>query len=595
MKKTRIYSLSILSMVMILLTHSIAISEIYRGNNKITEAHHNLIAKEIVKHMTLEEKIKQMFIIDASSHSKNSPVGGVILFQNSLRDVKQILKLTHEIQESSKTPLFIGIDQEGGGINRLSMGTTMPGNMALGATNSTAYAFETGKLIGKELKALGINVNFAPVLDVNNNPSNPVIGIRSFGSDPELVARLGVSYINGLRHSKVISAGKHFPGHGDTTVDSHIGLPQISHNIERLWDVELKPFQRAVNRGVDMIMTAHVTFPTIDDTTFISKKNGQPITIPATLSHKVLTGLLREEMGFNGIIVTDAFNMKAIADHFSNEEAIVMAIKAGADMILMPTNMERAYNRVMNEVRLVNISEERIDESVVRIIALKSKNGIINYHKKGAHDSLESKIEKAKEIVGGIEHKKQEEEIAENSTTVIINENILPFKLTGGENILLITPSYHSRDHLQKAMLDLASRNNMEINIDHIIYSGNTQLSTVQKSRIEKADYIILGTHNLQSNSSQKNRINYLNQIIQFTNNKQIPLVVISLGNPYDIMYLEDARAYVAIYGDFIGNINSGIKTIFGEHSPKGRLPVEIPNKESSSILFEFGHGVHYP
>jgi beta-N-acetylhexosaminidase len=304
--------------------------------------------QEIVENMTIDEKVGQMLMPDFRNWQKqgetkatgfiemNSEVasiikkyhlGGVILFAENVVDTEQTVRLTDGLQMASPDlPLFITIDQEGGIVTRLQTGTNLPGNMALGAARNGNYAYQTGEIIGKELSSLGINVNFGPSVDVNNNPGNPVIGVRSFSSDPELVSKLGIQTIKGLQNQNMIATTKHFPGHGDTAVDSHYGLPLVSHDKERLRSIELVPFQKAIDAGVDMMMTAHVQFPAFDDTTYISKNDGQEIMVPATLSHKVITGLLREEMGFDGVVVTDALNMKAIADNFGQEEAVVLAL-----------------------------------------------------------------------------------------------------------------------------------------------------------------------------------------------------------------------------------------------------------------------------
>ena len=589
MKSRKIYSLSILALIMFTVTSSVTVNEILNGSSRVTDRTHSIIANEIVKSMTLEEKVGQMFIVDAGRYKHKQPTGGVILFQNDIHSIEQIINLTSNIQKNSKIPLFIGIDQEGGNVNRLTIGTTTAGNMALGATASDDFAFDTGKLIGGELSLLGINVNFAPVLDVNNNPSNPIIGTRSFSSNASLVGSLGVGYIKGLKRSGVIAAGKHFPGHGDTNVDSHLGLPTITHKLDRLNDIELKPFQNAIDNGIEMIMTAHITFPTIDSTTIKSKKDGQAITIPATLSHKVITELLREKMGYRGVVITDAFNMKAIADHFYEEEAVIMAINAGVDIILMPINKERAYNRILREVKLGNISEERINESVVRIIELKSKYGILKQNSISS-ETVKLKVEKAKKVVGGEGHKRIEEVISDNSTTLLINENnVLPFNIKDGDNILLVMPNVRSRDNSLKAINKLTA--DSKVNIDSIIYSSGTELSSIQSGRFNKIDYIILGTNNLSNRDQRKD---YINQLISYTNKQNIPLVLFSIGNPYDIMYLQDTKVYIASYGDFESNINSTFKVILGKISPKGKLPVDIPNKDKTGLLFEYGHGLEY-
>ena len=247
-------------------------------------------AAEIVSKMTVEEKVGQMLMPDFRNWNGSGftvmndevkgviekyHLGGVILFAENVKGTEQTTRLVDGLQQASpKIPLLITIDQEGGIVRRLQTGTGMPGNMALGATRSTDLSYRVGNVIGRELSALGINVNFGPDLDVNINPANPVIGVRSFGSDPKMVSDLGVAYIKGVQAAGVAATGKHFPGHGDTATDSHLGLPVVTHDIDTLNKVDLVPFKAAIASGVDMIMTAHVAFPAVDDTKVISKKDG---------------------------------------------------------------------------------------------------------------------------------------------------------------------------------------------------------------------------------------------------------------------------------------------------------------------------------
>lgn len=264
---------------------------------------------KLMSYMTVSEQVGQMLMPDIrqwngqvttavnegvkrSIHDQD--LGGLILFDKNIVDARQVTTLTHDLQmEAGDIPLFLGIDQEGGVVKRIPGGTNLPGQMALGATGDTTLAEAAGRLTGEELKALGLQVNFAPVLDINSNPDNPIIGMRSFSSDPDLVTRLGLAEIQGLRQSGVIAGVKHFPGHGDTVVDSHLGMPVLSHDRERLDAVELKPFRSAIDNGVEMIMTAHIAFPAVDNEHVTSLKDGSSVPIPATLSKKVLTGLLR--------------------------------------------------------------------------------------------------------------------------------------------------------------------------------------------------------------------------------------------------------------------------------------------------------------
>src|SRR5699024_6508054 len=234
-----------------------------------------------------------------------------------------------------------------------------PGNMALGATRSEAYAAESAGILGKELSSLGINMNYAPVADVNINPANPVIGVRSFGENPDLVSRLTVAQVNAYQEENVIASAKHFPGHGDTDVDSHYGLPIINHDLETLHEVDLKPFKAAIEAGIDSIMTAHIVVPALDDSG-----------LPATLSKPILTDLLREEMGFEGLIITDSLGMSG-ANVVPEDRVAIEAFKAGNDVLLNPPDVELAYNSMMEAVESGEISEERVDESVYRILEAK--------------------------------------------------------------------------------------------------------------------------------------------------------------------------------------------------------------------------------
>ncbi|MDU0895118.1 MAG: glycoside hydrolase family 3 N-terminal domain-containing protein, partial [Anaerococcus sp.] len=371
-------------------------------------------AEKIVSQMTLEEKIGQMLMPDFRQWKQEGQaavqdltemndevaeiidefdLGGVILFAQNVKTTEQTTKLIHDMQQvaindqDGNLPLLTTIDQEGGIVTRLGTGTNFPGNMAIGATKNEQSSYDTGLVIGRELNSLGINVNFAPSVDINNNPLNPVIGLRSFSSNPDLVAKLGVKMIKGIQENGVSVAAKHFPGHGDTATDSHYGLPKVDKSLEELKEAELKPFQAAIDNGVDMIMTAHISYPQLEKDTVISKKDGSIIGIPATLSDDIITGIIRDKMHYDGIVITDAMKMQAIADHFGEEDAVIMAIKAGVDIPLMPallqknSDLEKLDNivgRIKNELELGNISEKQINNSVYRILDLKYRRGILD-------------------------------------------------------------------------------------------------------------------------------------------------------------------------------------------------------------------------
>lgn len=332
--------------------------------------------------MTLREKIGQLFIVgfEGSEPSETLKdliqthrVGGVILLGRNILDPLQLLRLTTAIQESSgglkpaptNLPLFIAVDQEGGRVSRLKAPfTQFPSPATLGETGLPKLVYAVGAAIGRELQAVGINVNFAPVLDVNINPQNPVIGDRAFGSNPDIVGKLGVASFQGLKDQRIISGGKHFPGHGDTALDSHKALPVVDQSRERLEGVELRPFAEAIKAGIPALMTAHVLYPALD-----------PL-YPATLSKAILTDLLRGELAFQGLIISDDLEMEAIASYYGIGEAAVRFLQAGGDLLLICHRFHRqleAMDAVKRAVEEGRLSEERIDTSLARIAKVKDQ------------------------------------------------------------------------------------------------------------------------------------------------------------------------------------------------------------------------------
>ncbi|MGI8314134.1 glycoside hydrolase family 3 N-terminal domain-containing protein [Halobacillus mangrovi] len=555
------------------------------------------IIKNAIEGMTLEEKVGQMLMPDfrkwngenvtemlpeIEEQIQKYHLGGVILFRENVVTTEQTAKLVSAYKETSeKYGLLMTIDQEGGIVTRLQSGTDMPGNMALGATRSEEISNEVGHAIGEELSSLGINMNLAPVLDVNNNPDNPVIGVRSFGEDPQLVADLGVAYTKGLQETGVAATAKHFPGHGDTAVDSHLGLPEVPHDKERLKEVELYPFQKAMEAGIDAVMTAHVTFPKIDDTKVISKKDGTKISLPATLSHKVLTGLMREEMGHEGVIITDAMNMNAIAEHFGAVDAAVRAVKAGTDIVLMPVGLEEVAGGLLDAVQSGEISEKRIEASVDRILTLKVNRGII---KTENPENIEDKIQKAVETVGSDEHRAVEKEAAEESITLVKNEQVLPLDAESNDHVVVIGNSFVNS--LGDAVKDQhANTTVVEVGSDY-------DFTEEQKTIVESADKIIVGTYtySVWTRSPEHPQMQMVDRLLT---QSETPVVGVGIRNPYDIMAYPEVDAYLAQYGFRTASFEATAAAIFGENVPAGKLPVTIPGEENG-VLYPFGHGLTY-
>ncbi|WP_394011635.1 glycoside hydrolase family 3 protein [Anaerococcus cruorum] len=631
-------------------TSEISTNNIDRKNDN-NKPRDKKIEDKIAK-MTLDEKIGQMLMLEfrnwedengelkevteLNEDIKNAivkyKVGGVILFAENVRDTEQTTKLTHNIQkaaiENGLDPLLISIDQEGGIVVRLGTGTSLPGNMALGATRDKKLAYEYGKIIADEIKALGINVNLAPVMDTNNNPNNPVIGLRSISSDPKLVGELGSEVVKGLQDQGVSAAIKHFPGHGDTATDSHLGLPVVDKSYEEVEKLELVPFRKAADEGVDMIMTAHISYPQLEKDTAISKKDGSIVGIPATLSDDIITGIIRKKMNYDGIVITDAMKMQAIADHFGEEDAVIMAIKAGVDIPLMPAllqknadleKLDNIVGRIKNELDLGNITEKQIDNSVYRILDLKYRRGILDLDQ--YNKPLEEKIDNALKVVGNKEHFEKQREITDRAITVTKNVNdTLPLYPKAGEKVLIYTP-YENEipgfkygfEKLQDegiidkdALLDVFSFESFKENPN--------DAKEVIKQYAKDYDYII-GVSEI-GRAGQLSKDDWLAQIPDMLtsyakeNNKKS--TIISIGKPYDLDRYKNSDAHVLAYGSkgmdptekgkdpaktFGPNIPYSLDIIFGKVASTGKLPVDVPGltedfEYNDEIAYKLGYGL---
>jgi beta-N-acetylhexosaminidase len=347
----------------------------------------NTRVEDLLSNMTLDEKVAQLFVVDIYTFNKynevdtvttglrerliNFNVGGVIFFDGNIHDNEQVRTFTKEIQSNSKIPLFISVDEEGGKVSRLANNknvkmTKIPTSSTIGKTNDPSKAYEVGKILGSELNALGFNMDFAPVADINTNSKNKVIGDRSFGSSPRLVADMVSNEIKGIQENKVAAVVKHFPGHGDTSFDTHKGAVYVKHNLERLKEIELIPFQKAIEEDVMGIMIAHINMPNITTED-----------LPASLSKDVIIELLRNKLEYDGLVITDALNMQAITNEYNSKDACVKAINAGVDVLLMPEDFDLAFEGVVSAVKNDEISISRINESVERILSVKERLGLL--------------------------------------------------------------------------------------------------------------------------------------------------------------------------------------------------------------------------
>lgn len=596
---------------------------------------------EIIKKMSTEEKIGQMITVDIQNWNGEAltimedeiseiiskhAVGGVILFEENLQNEQQIVNLTTALQSSAKEskngiPLFISTDQEGGEVVRLKTGTSLSGNMSLGAINNSADAKKAGSIIGAELSALGINVDYAPSLDVNSNPENPIIGLRSFSSNPQIVSNLGVQMIKGIQEKNVIASAKHFPGHGDTSTDSHTSLPTVNKTMEQLKKCELIPFENAVKNGVDMIMTAHIQFPQIETNTVKSELTQDEIVLPATLSKTFVTDLLRNKMGYNGVVTTDAMNMEAISSNFGMAQACILAINAGVDELLMPVSLTNADSGVELASLIGNIKsavvngvikEETINSAVKRILTLKEKRGILDYSAPNA--------ENAQAVVGSVEHHEIEDDIATKAITVLKNDNnALPFKPTENQKVVLVAAYSNETPACEYAMSKLISKNaipNVEYEV-HYYGGGSTPDQII--SAISQADYVIAlsEVNDILELSPTSTTTAVTKQIINYTKENNIKCAIISVGKPYDTANYTDAPALLVAYGcngmdysDTDGsqpatytygpNIIAGIEVAFGYKNPYGMLPVDVPvvisdgSMYTGQLAFKLGDGLLY-
>ncbi|MFG6114843.1 glycoside hydrolase family 3 protein [Halobacillus sp. MO56] len=542
-----------------------------------------------IQHMTLEEKIGQLFMVHVYGKTPTDPnyedtnlsrnrgaknfkemiekyhIGGVIYFNWTANigtpiDFEQVNALSNGLQEIAMDqrmpiPLMIATDQEGGVVARVTEpATVFPGNMALGATRSTDYARQSSEIMGMELMSLGINMDLAPVLDVNVNPENPVIGVRSYSENPDLVADMGSAQVVGYQNENVMATAKHFPGHGDTNVDSHYGLPIINHDLETLHEVDLKPFKAAIDAGIDAIMPAHIVVPALDDSG-----------LPATLSKPILTDLLREEMGFDGVIITDSLGMSG-ANVVPADRVPVEAFKAGADILLNPPNVPLAYNAMLDAVKSGEISEERLDESVFRILETKFKRGL--FHEAGVSpDAIKN--------IGLEENLALADQMTEDSITLVKNEDVLP--LATEKSVFVTGPSIGSPGMLA----DLLG----ERGITADAYATSTSPSSTQiASAVEQAadfETVIVTTYTANTNSAQQRLVSELKAA-----GKEV--VVASMRNPYDIMAFPEVDANVLTYGFRDVSVEALAKVLTGEVNPTGKLPVTIPE------LYPYGHGLSY-
>jgi beta-N-acetylhexosaminidase len=462
---------------------------------------------------------------------------------------------------------LIGLDQEGGQLMGLgTWSTPFPGNMALGATGSEQLAREVGYALGRELRAVGVNVDFAPVCDVNSNPFNPVVGTRSFGEDPHAVGALGAAMIDGLQSAGVAATAKHFPGHGDTVGDSHHALPALDHDLERLLDVELPPFEAAIGAGVQLVMLAHLALPAV---------TGQR-ELPATLSRRVVADLLRERLGFRGVTISDALEMAAVAQGPAHLVESIVAAAAGVDLLLLGSRYDddAALEAVLAQAtRRGLIDAAEMNASAERVLVLKQW---LSDRAAQATPSLA--------VLGTSEHQALAATVAQRSVTLVRDQvGEIPLRLSAHQHLVVVLPRLKD---LTPADTSSYERHTLDEHIRR--YHGQTTLVEVpadpDPAEVEAAlaqaggaDLVIVGTINAYTQPGQAALVEALLRAGR-------PTVVAAMRLPYDLMAFPSAPTYLCTYSVLEPSMQALAAVLFGQLQPQGRLPVSIPG------LYPRGH-----
>ncbi|MFF2506045.1 glycoside hydrolase family 3 protein [Streptomyces sp. NPDC058067] len=563
--------------------------------------------KRIIAGMTLEEKVGQLFVMRVYGHSATEPdqadidanlkeigvrtaaeligkykLGGIIYFAwaHNTREPHQIADLSNGIQRAglaqpSHIPLLISTDQEHGIVCRVGEPATLfPGAMAIGAGGSRSDARTLGRIAGAELRALGIRQNYAPDSDVNINPANPVIGVRSFGADPEAVAGLVAAEVKGYQSSDIASTAKHFPGHGDTATDSHFGFPVITHTREQWQEIDAPPFKAAIAAGIDSIMTAHIMVPDLD-------ASGDP----ATLSHPIMTGILRQELGFEGVIVTDSLGMQGVRDKYGDDRVPVLALKAGVDQLLNPPSLEVSWNAVLNAVKSGELTEARLDESILRVLRLKAKLGLFDdpYVTQGGVDKT----------VGTPAHLAAADRIAEATTTLLLNrDGLLPLSRLTHRSILVAGADPASPSGTTGPPTTTLGEALTELGFSVTVLPTGTAPTQAKIDQAVAAaqgkDAVLVGTYNVGAGSAQQ-------KLVKALVATGVPVVAVAIRNPYDIAQVPGVGAALAAYSWTDVELRAAVRVIAGRARPVGKLPVPVQRADDpAQVLYPIGYGLSY-
>lgn len=519
--------------------------------------------------MTLDQKIGQILMfgwqgendeenITVSWHARllleEFHVGAVVLLGRNVGTPDRTARTMNELQDRSDIPLFIIADQEGGMVARFkSPFVVFPSNMALGATGDPELAYRAARATAEQLLAVGVNFDFAPCVDVNNNPLNPIIGTRSYGDNPDVVARFTRRAIDGFRDGGVATSAKHFPGHGDTAVDSHLALPSVDFDRQRMNSVELPPFKAAMDAGVDSIMTTHILFTAVDPE------------LPATLSERIIKGLLREEMGYAGLVITDDLEMKGVAAKWGTANSALMCLKAGVDCPLICHTLEEqraAVALIKQAIRDGDITEERIEQSARRMLELKERRGILDGARRADPESTEA-------IVSGEDKQSLALEIGRCSVTVVKDEDgILPLKLADSDEIAVLSMHPSLQDFT-------AAFNAAGVRATAIPIEGAEASQPDLLKLSERFKALVVATCPSEpwtagiDEEAQASLVKHLMEA-------NVPLVVVALRDPYDLRRFPDVPTYVTLYGYRQASLQAAAEIIAGKQKATGALPVAL-------------------
>jgi len=542
-------------------------------------------AEQTLQGLTLREKISQMLIYSMHLDFRNNEnkqwqeinqlvetdgIGGIHLWRGN---TGLSVTMLNTLQSNSKVPILVDMDIEKGMQQRFPEGTEIPPVMALAASNYLKNAYDAGRIVALEGRSVGVHWNLAPVIDVNNNPDNPIINVRAFSDSPKMVSDFAISYIKGLRSGGMISTAKHFPGHGDTQTDSHKSLATIPSDSSRLWSIELAPYKDVIEAGVDAVMISHLIAPD-----FQPNSN-----TPATLSKFWIQDILRRELGFTGAVVTDAMDMGGVANGFSDDYALINAINAGCDIIIQKHNYKRTIDVIENAVLNGIIEEQRINDSAIQMLRLKEKVGL-HHSKKVNFKTMQSNL-------GLAESHRVAEKIAQQSITIVKNEkNLLPLNLSKIKNVKVIDIYGSAYNHKQSISTKELIKNNVPIKSFVVDETDNMDYFESISEKIDENDILIInvfskprawkGTVGL--NEDQTNLIKMLME-------KTKQILMVSYGNPYIIRDFSDIPAYICAWESQSNLQKAGTNAILGKGNFNGKLPIDIPEvaKRGSGLQIE--------